>query len=173
VTRPRTTSWPYGAPATTARGKVVGEQLARRQEALGRAPLFAGLPKRHLKALARFSRVAEYPEGSAIVAEGAYGSAMYVILEGRAKVIRGTRTVTRLGPGDFFGELSLLDGAPRSASVVTETPVRCLDMAGKDFVDLLGKDAELSLRILKGVARWLRDSGGRPSPTDNLSRGGA
>lgn len=167
---PRIRGWPYGAPTTARRGKVVDEQLPRRQEALARSPLFSGLPKRHLKALARFSRVAEYPEGSAIVTEGSHGSAMYVLLDGRAKVVRGGRTMTKLGPGDFFGELSLLDGAPRAASVVTESSVRCLDLAGKDFVDLLAKDAELSLRILKGVARWLREAGGPPSVTDNLSR---
>jgi CRP-like cAMP-binding protein len=167
VSTPRVTGWPYTAPR--GRGTAVRERIARRQEALAGVPLFSGLPKRNLKALAGFSHVAEYPKGSAIVTEGEFGSAMYVILEGRAEVVRGNRTVTRLGPGHFFGELSLLDGAPRAASVVTASQVRCLDLAGKDFVDLLGKDPELTLRILKGVARWLRESGGGRSATDNLA----
>jgi CRP/FNR family transcriptional regulator, cyclic AMP receptor protein len=161
--------WPY-RPARATRGTVVKEQLARREEALAQAPLFSGLPKRNVRELARVSRVAEYPEGAAIMTEGSIGSAFYVILDGRAKVVRGARTVTRLGPGDFFGELSLLDGAPRAASVVTETTVRCLDLAGKDFLGVLEKDAALALRILKGVAAWLREAGGPATRVDNIPR---
>lgn len=162
--------WPYAALPTRSRRTEVPEPLARRQEALARAPLFSGLPKRHVRQLARVSRVAVYPEGTDIVTEGSVGSAFFVILEGRAKVVRGGRTVTRLGPGDFFGELSLLDGGRRAASVVVEDTARCLYLSGKDFVGVLEHDASLSLRVLKGVARWLREAGGPPTPTDNLAR---
>lgn len=154
-----TSSWPYQpAPSFRRIGKVA---LARREEALRRAPFFADLPKRHLRSIARFTTETGYKEGAVVVKEGTIGSAFYVILDGRAKVVRGTRTIARLAPGDFFGEISLLDGGPRMASVVAQTPLRVLDLAGKDFRDLLAGEPTLTLRILAVVAQRLR---GRERP---------
>jgi CRP-like cAMP-binding protein len=81
---------------------------------------------------------------------------MFVLLEGRARVVQSGRTVARFGPGDFFGEISLLDGEPRSASVVAEDPVRCLVLDGRDFGDALAREPLIAIRILREMAGRLR-----------------
>jgi CRP/FNR family transcriptional regulator, cyclic AMP receptor protein len=131
--------------------------LAERQEALTAAPLFAALPKRHLRDLARVSGVTERAEGATVVKEGAAGSVFYVILDGAVKVVRKGRTVARLRAGDFFGEMSLLDGQPRVASVITEAPSRFLTLSAKDFRAALDRDPALARRVLREMASRLRE----------------
>jgi protein phosphatase len=124
--------------------------------AVGTIPLFAGLSKRHLRRLAEESDVLRSAPGRAIVEEGQAGEAMYVMLTGTAKVIRGRRTVATLIPGDFFGELSALDGGPRTASIVPETPVEVLRLFRHTLYDLLRSEPTLVFRMLEGLARRMR-----------------
>jgi CRP/FNR family transcriptional regulator, cyclic AMP receptor protein len=148
--------WTFRPTGRAGRGAArVG--LAEREAALARAPLFAGLPKRPLRQLARASGVSDRGEGATVVREGAAGSVFYVILGGRVRVVRNGRTVARLGPGEFFGEMSLLDGKPRTADVVTEEPSRFLTLSAKDFRSTLDADAALSKHILRVMAARLRD----------------
>ncbi len=110
--------------ASPGRGKR--PTLGRRGVALlADVPLFAGLSRRHLRRLAGLAEEVPFGAGRTVVQNGSRGNAFYVIVEGTAKVLAGysTRTFARLGPGDFFGELALLDGGPRTASVVAETPL--------------------------------------------------
>ena len=93
---------------------------------LAGVPLFSGLPKRHLKRIGDLAETADYMAGASLVKEGTEGDAFYVIIEGLAKVVMGERTINRLMPGDYFGEISLLDGGVRTASVVSETPLKVL-----------------------------------------------
>jgi CRP-like cAMP-binding protein len=161
--------WPLTRVEPKAR--VVKEQIDRRQKALAKVPLFSGLPKKHARELARVSLVREYPEGAFIVREGEHGTTFYVLLEGKARVVRGGRKLSGVGPEDFFGELALLDGGPRAASVVTETAVRCLELSGKDFAAVLKKDATLAIRILQGMAQWLRGDSAPGGPVDGVAHG--
>ncbi|HEX2025376.1 MAG TPA: cyclic nucleotide-binding domain-containing protein [Actinomycetota bacterium] len=131
--------------------------LNERQDALSVAPLFAALSKRHLRDLARVSGVTERPEGATVVKEGASGSVFYVILDGAVKVVRKGRTIARLRRGEFFGEMSLLDGQPRVASVVTEAPSRFLTLSAKDFRAALDRDPALARRVLREMALRLRE----------------
>jgi CRP/FNR family cyclic AMP-dependent transcriptional regulator len=130
--------------------------LAEREAALSRAPLFSDLPKRHLRSVARVAWVREFPEGARITKEGSLESAFFVILEGRARVERDDRTIARLREGDFFGEISLLDRGPRSASVVADSPLTCLTLAGDDFRQISEREPRLALSIATGLARRLR-----------------
>lgn len=139
----------------TSRAARVG--LEEREAALSRAPLFAALPKRHLRQLARVSGVMNRGEGTTVVKEGSAGSVFFVILDGQVKVVRKGRTVARLKAGDFFGEMSLLDGRPRQASVITETPARFLTLSAKEFQAALDRDPALAKRILREMAARLRD----------------
>jgi CRP/FNR family transcriptional regulator, cyclic AMP receptor protein len=132
--------------------------VEERAAALSRAPLFAALPKRHLRQLARVSGVTERPEGATVVKEGASGSVFYVILDGRVKVVRKGRAVARLQAGDFFGEMSVLDNQPRTASVVTETPARLLTLSAKEFRAAVDADPALAKRILREMAGRLRQA---------------
>lgn len=124
--------------------------------ALETIPLFDGLAKRHLRQLAEEADVVRFKPGRPIVEEGQGGEAMYVVLSGTAAVVRGRRSVARLIPGDFFGELSALDAGPRSASVVAETPVDVLRLFRHTLQDLLQTEPALVFRMLEGLARRMR-----------------
>jgi CRP/FNR family cyclic AMP-dependent transcriptional regulator len=151
-----TGGWPVARPRPGSRS-VAKVALGRRQDALAKAPFFSQLSKRHLQSLAKVSQVFDFPTGAAIVEEGAVSSSFFVILEGQAKAVRKGRTVKRLMGGDFFGEISLLDPGPRTATVVAESNVRVLDLAGKDFLDVLADEPQLSIRILQELAKRLRE----------------
>ena len=100
---------------------------ARARDALAQVPLFVGVPSRFLKRLADKMDEQRFMEGASIVRQGEPGDTFYVIVEGEAKVKdpKG-RTLSRLIPGDFFGEISLMDGGPRTATVVAETKMTAL-----------------------------------------------
>ncbi len=123
---------------------------------LGAIPLFEGLSKRQLKLVADLAEVASFMAGASIVREGDEGESFFVVLQGQAKVTVGGRTVHRVLPGDHFGEISLLDGDARTASVVSETPMTMLMISRKNLNQLLLKDPVLSLELLKSLARALR-----------------
>lgn len=96
-------------------------------------------------------------EGARVVREGDVGDTFYVILEGQAKVVSGSgRVVNRLRPGDFFGEISLLDGGPRTASVVAETQLTMLALARKDFLRAVQQDPAVGVKLLAHTASLLR-----------------
>jgi CRP-like cAMP-binding protein len=116
------------------------------------------MPKRHLRSIAKMTGVREYDKGASIIREGDPGSTFYVLLDGRARVVRGGRTVTHLSAGDFFGEISLLDTGTRTASVIAESPLRCLTLGEKDFAKVLADEPVLASRVLRGVAARLRRS---------------
>ena len=130
--------------------------LRRSFVALGTIPLFDGVRSRHLRRLARETDVARFESGRPIVEEGRSGEAMFVMLSGTAKVVRGGRRVAALMPGDFFGELSALDRGPRSASVVAETPTEVLRLYRHTLRHLLEEEPAVVFRMLEGLARRLR-----------------
>jgi CRP/FNR family transcriptional regulator, cyclic AMP receptor protein len=119
-------------------------------------PLFDGLSKRHLRRLAREADVVEFGPGRPIVVEDQPGEAIFVVLTGTARVVRAGRKVGALIPGDFFGELSALDGGPRTASVVPETPVEVLRLFRHTVHTLIEQEPALAMGLLEGLARRLR-----------------
>jgi CRP/FNR family cyclic AMP-dependent transcriptional regulator len=149
-------SWTFQPAPRGAR--IPSQELDRRQKALTAAPLFSELSKRHLRSIAGVTSITSFREGATILKEGSSGSSFFVILEGAAKVVRGTRTIRRVGPGDFFGEISLLDPGPRTASVVAVGPTLCLNLAGGDFRDMLAREPTLALKVVRVLARWLREA---------------
>jgi CRP/FNR family cyclic AMP-dependent transcriptional regulator len=130
--------------------------IAEQERALAGAPLFAGLSRRQLRDVARISGIVSRQEGATLVQEGAAGTVFYLILDGAVKVVRKGRTIARLGPGNFFGELSLLDGGPRTASVITEAPSRFLTLPRSSLRAALRSDGRLALRILETMAGRVR-----------------
>jgi CRP/FNR family cyclic AMP-dependent transcriptional regulator len=123
-------------------------------------PLFSTLSEPHLSRLATIAREVTYGSGRMIVRDGTPGVAFYVITEGRAKVIKGKIASAggraELGPGDFFGELALLDGRPRSASVVAEGPITTIRIERAPFRTLLREEPDIALRLLEGMAARMR-----------------
>lgn len=132
--------------------------MARRaRDALAQVPLFAGLPPRHLKRLGDLTEELKFMEGATVVRQGDVGDTFYVILEGEVKVAaRSGRVVNKLRPGDYFGEISLLDGGPRTASVVAETPLTMLSLSRTAFLRLVESEPAVGVRLLSHAASMLR-----------------
>ena len=119
-------------------------------------PVFASLSKRHLKKIAGLMSTDRYHEGATVIREGDPGDSFYVMVAGRAKVVADGKTIHRLIPGDHFGEISLLDGGERSATVATETPVELLRLQRSSFMKLVRDDADLARALLASLARMVR-----------------
>jgi CRP-like cAMP-binding protein len=129
----------------------------RARDSLAQVPLFAGLPPRHLKRVGDLTEEVRFMEGATIVRQGEVGDTFYVILEGEAKVAGPSgRVVNRLRPGEFFGEISLLDGGPRTASVIAETPLRMLALSRSSLLRLVQREPAVGVRLLAHVAMMLR-----------------
>lgn len=127
---------------------------------LARVPLFEGLSRPQLGRLAALAEQATYNAGRVIVKKGDPGRAFYVIVDGKAKVVKGkivtARREAELRRGDFFGELALLDGGPRAASVIASSPLTTIRIERSAFRRLLREDPDLTLKVLEGMARRTR-----------------
>jgi CRP/FNR family transcriptional regulator, cyclic AMP receptor protein len=128
-------------------------------ELLGQMPLFDGLSKRHLRRIASVAKTRRFPRGVTIVKAGRPGDAFYVILDGQARVDTGRRGIA-LGPGDFFGEMALLEDAPRSADVVAVEDVLTLQVGRTAFAKLLRQEPQLGIAMLRTLAGRLRSAQG-------------
>jgi CRP/FNR family transcriptional regulator, cyclic AMP receptor protein len=129
----------------------------RRSELLASCPLFKGIDGDGLAALAERATSVDFPTGHVIARQGEIGTGFFVIIDGTVRVVRDGEVVARLGPGEFFGELSVLDRMPRNATVAAETATTCLALASWDFEKVLLAQPALTLAILRGVARRLRE----------------
>jgi CRP-like cAMP-binding protein len=116
------------------RGRVTQDDRIDRLEEVS---LLSGCSRRQLRAIARISEVLEVPAGTVLARAGHPGEEFFLILDGAAHVEVSARKRSRLGPGQYFGEMSLLDGGPRSATVVADTPLRLLVIKRRDFSTLL------------------------------------
>jgi CRP/FNR family transcriptional regulator len=133
---------------------------------LAKVPLFQGLSQTHLRAVAQLAEEVHYSAGRMIVRTDTPGIAFYVIVEGQAKVLRGkiasAQGTWTLGPGDFFGEMALLDGGPRTASVVAETPLTTIRIERVPFRAMLKQEPDIALKLLEGMAQRMRGLLGHP-----------
>ncbi len=144
-------------PATPADPSRMGAHWAR---TLAAVPLFEGLSKRHLRRIASLGRTRRYGPGAAIVRAGDPGNAFYVILDGGARVVPAKGRARRLQAGDCFGEMALLDGAPRSADVVADGEVLTMWIGQQAFGKLLRSEPALAVALLRTLAARLRDAQG-------------
>lgn len=127
-----------------------------RTELLGACRLFSGVAPEDLAVVAGRAVEVEFPADRVIARQGEIGTGFFVVVEGAVRVIRDGDEVAVLRPGDFFGELSVLDGLPRIAQVVAIEPTRCLALASWDFEQALLDSPGLALAILRGLATRLR-----------------
>jgi len=129
-----------------------------RLDALARVPAFQRLSQRDLAAVDRLSTEVEVPAGKMLAERGERGHEFMLILEGTARVDLSRGRRVRLGPGDFFGEMSLIDGEPRSADVVAESPMRLLAISHRDFWSLLYEVPQISRKIMSALSQRLRQA---------------
>lgn len=124
---------------------------------LSRLALFETCTKRELSAIASATVDTERRSGSILTREGRDGGIMFVIVDGEAEVERDGTVIKRLGPGDVIGELSLIDGLPRSANVKAVTDVRLLELTREDFIDLANESPKFLMNLLRALAMRIRD----------------
>ncbi len=123
---------------------------------LAACPLFAGVSGAGLAALANVATEVAFPAGHVIARQGEIGTGFFIVTSGRVRVVRDGVLIATMGAGDFFGELSVLDGMPRNAMVAAEEPTTCLAIASWDFEAALLANPAVTLAILRGVAARLR-----------------
>jgi CRP/FNR family cyclic AMP-dependent transcriptional regulator len=121
-------------------------------------PIFQRCTQRQLRAVARITEVFDAAPESVLTRAGEPGREFYLIYDGTVRVVVSSRKPLRLGPGDFFGEMSLLDGEPRSATVVAETPLRLLVIKSRNFWDLLDEVPALTRNLLLTLSRRVRQA---------------
>jgi CRP/FNR family transcriptional regulator, cyclic AMP receptor protein len=126
------------------------------EESLARVSLFQRLDKRDVRSLARLVREQEYTAGQVILQAGQPGLGLFVIAEGAAEVIRGNQVINRLGAGDFFGEMSLLDDLTRTADVRALEATRCLTLSKWEFLGELESHPQMALSLLPMLSRRIR-----------------
>jgi CRP/FNR family cyclic AMP-dependent transcriptional regulator len=136
-------------------GRISQDDKIDRLEEVG---LLAGCSRRQLRAIARISEVIEVPAGTVLARAGAPGDEFFLILDGSARVEVSARKRSKLEPGQYFGEMSLLDGGPRSASVAAETPLRLLVIKRRDFTTLLKEAPELTQSLLATLSQRVRQA---------------
>lgn len=130
---------------------------------LANVPLFAGCTKKELALIARSTKEVAHRKGTVVAREGDPGVGLFVILEGECEVTVGGRRKAKLGPGDFFGEIALLDGGPRTATVTALTDVRLAGITGWVFRGLITEHPRIALKTLEAVAGRLRAASKEPT----------
>jgi CRP/FNR family cyclic AMP-dependent transcriptional regulator len=123
---------------------------------LASVPIFEELSKKQLKQVAAVSELVEYMQEHSIVREGDIGDSFFVVLRGQGDVTTGGKNVSKVMPGDHFGEISLLDGGPRTATVTSDTPMTMLMLSRKAFMKCVSADPEMALALMKTMARMIR-----------------
>jgi CRP-like cAMP-binding protein len=132
--------------------------MAEVTETLARVPLFRKLPRKELQRLGRALKERIFPPGHKITTEGEGGVGFFVIEEGTATITRGGETIRTLGPGDYFGEIALIDQGPRSATIVADTELRCQGMTAWEFRPLVQTRPEIAWPLLETLVARLRDA---------------
>ena len=129
----------------------------RRAELLSAARLFDGVDAAGMARLAAVVVEVDFAADHVIARQGDIGSGLFVITSGGVRVVRDGQQIAELGPGAFFGELSVLDGRPRTAQVIATAPTTCLALSTWDFEAVVREEPSVALAILRGLAGRLRD----------------
>jgi CRP/FNR family cyclic AMP-dependent transcriptional regulator len=132
--------------------------LPHREALIAACPLFAGLDSVGMAAVAQATVEVEFPADRTIARQGEIGTGLFIVAEGAVRVVRDGEVVARLGSGEFFGELSVLDGGPRNASVIADGPTTCLALATWDAERVLREQPGVALAVLRVLAARLREA---------------
>jgi len=125
-------------------------------EALQRVPLFAELDRRELEQIARLFKERRFSRGETVIREGSGGAAFFLIDSGRATVTLGGTQLATLQEGDYFGEIALIDGGPRSATITAESDIVCFGLTYWDFGPLVQENGLIAWKLLQSMAKELR-----------------
>ena len=134
---------------------------AHKVDQLRGVPLFKDFSDEELGHVAQVAKRVDFPEGRTVASQGQMGVGFHQIVEGAADVIQDGRTIGHLKPGDYFGEISLLDGGTRSATVTTTEPTTTLSIAAWDFKLLIEHSHEMTKKLLIGLCHMVRTGASR------------
>ena len=123
---------------------------------LQRVPLFTDLNKRELQQIARLFKARRFAEGQTVVQEGSGGAAFFVIESGEATVFIGGKARTTLKPGDYFGEIALIDEGTRMATITASSEIVCYGLTYWDFRPLVEANGVIGWKLLQRMAKMLR-----------------
>jgi CRP-like cAMP-binding protein len=123
---------------------------------LANVPLFSGCSQKDLQTVARAVKDIKHKAGTVVAREGDPGVGLFIITDGSTDVTVGGKPMAKLGPGDFFGEIALLDGGPRTATVTAVTDIRLLGLTEWVFRGLMVEHAEIAVKVLQSMAGRLR-----------------
>ena len=124
---------------------------------LAQVPLFSACTKSELREVAGLGTPVEIAAGKELIREGASGREFFIVIEGEAECsVRGA-TAAVLGPGDYFGEMALIDGGPRTATVRAASQLKVVVLDSREFSRLLLASPSIALRLLRNIAGRLRD----------------
>jgi len=126
-------------------------------EHLASVPLFAACSRKDLQRIARASDEVQIPAGRTLMKQDDVGRECFVLVDGKVKVERNGRKVASLGPGAYFGELSLLDKGPRTATVTAESPITVLVLGPREFSAVLDEVPQLAHKLLTALAQQVRE----------------
>lgn len=129
-----------------------------RLDVLRKVPLFSRLSRRHLDLIARHADEVRLNTGKVLARQGELGLEFLLIVDGSARVERDGKQIARLAAGDFFGEMSLIDGKPRNATVIAETPIVLLVVHKRAFSQLLDAVPGLQKKVLVTLCKRLREA---------------
>ena len=132
-------------------------RLNEKTKLLQSVPLFGGLSRKQITQIERLITEIQAPAGQRLATAGDYGKELVIIVEGRATVTISRKRTVRLGPGDFWGEMSLVDGGPRSATVEAASDMRLLVVGGREFSQLLQRAPLIAIKIMRVMSQRLRD----------------
>ena len=119
-------------------------------------PLFVGLDDKELKAVGALTDEVNVPAGYELAHEETFGNEFYLILDGNVRIHRAGATIRTLGPGDFLGEIALIDHGRRTASATAETDCRLLVLGHREFHSLLDAQPDIRVHVLEALARRVR-----------------
>jgi CRP/FNR family cyclic AMP-dependent transcriptional regulator len=125
---------------------------------LQKIPLFSRLSQRQLNAVARYADGVQLRKGAVLAKQGAQGLEAIIIVDGRARVEGDGKAIAELGPGDVVGEMSVIDGKPRSATVIAETPMNLLVLHRRDFMSVLETVPGLQRKLLVTLCERVRQA---------------
>jgi CRP-like cAMP-binding protein len=134
-----------------------------RVDRLRAVPLFSGCNDKHLEFIATRVEDIDVPSGKVLTEQGKSGGEFFIVVAGEAEVKRDGAVVDSIKPGDFFGEIALLDNGPRTATVTSTTPMRLLVLSPRQFQDVLHHEAEIAVTLLHTVTRRLRAAARLPA----------
>ena len=126
------------------------------EEFVARVPIFAHCTPDEIAAITGVAQEGFFAPDQIIVTQGTPGQAFYLIISGRVEILRDGKSLGAFGPGDFFGEMSLLDQAPRSATIRALDQTQCLMLSSWDFKALLERHPSIAIKLLEVLSRRLR-----------------